>query len=295
MVLQNKYKARASRRYQAQRGGGSAPQGTRGRGGRSAGPSHQAAHPDAADYEEHTSGDEASDDEDDEGGVGHVSVLYGAQGETGSPKSGALSSIAGAGEPKQPRGAEGSQRSKYAKRKLESNAWRFERSDGEEGAEDASPEPEVDLTAVFEKARIAHQAGKDGSETLGTNSTDDLEDVDHSLAYLHERASTRTRGTSSRVSLPSSSSKSRMEHISSSREGYEEAQRANRQAKERSDAKMKIWGKLQDDLKANTRNDRGGGTDGRSVGAPGAVQARSNDKANIKALDGEDFLDSVLS
>lgn len=159
---------------------------------------------------------------------------------------------------------------------------------------DASPEPEIDLTAVFQKARIAHRERKEDPETPGASHGDDLEDVDHSLAYLHERASTRTRGTSSKVSLPSSSSKSRIELTSSSREEYEEAQTANRQAKERSDAKMKIWGKLQDDLKANTRSDRGGSTDRRDTGA-GAVRARGNEKANVKALDGEDFLDSVLS
>jgi hypothetical protein len=159
---------------------------------------------------------------------------------------------------------------------------------------DASPEPEIDLTAVFEKARIAHREGKEGPERPGASHGDDLEDVDHSLAYLHQRESTRTRGTSSKASLPPSSSKSRIELSTSSREEYEEAQTANRQAKERSDAKMKIWGKLQDDLKANTRSDRGGGTDGRGTGA-GAVRTRGNDKANVKALDGEDFLDSVLS
>lgn len=135
MVLQNKYKARASRRYQAQRGGGRGAQAGKVRGGRSAGSLQQPAQQDAASDGEHTSGGETDDDEDSEDSIGRVAVGGTLKEDSGSVAHGASSSKVGEGEAKQRRGAQGSERSKYAKRKLESNAWRFERSDGEEGAE----------------------------------------------------------------------------------------------------------------------------------------------------------------
>lgn len=87
MVLQNRYKARASRRYQAQRGGSSSS--SRGRGGSHGHPNDRPQEDEEA--EEHTGSEEDGSDEEAK-----------------------------------------ANRAKYARRKMQSNDWRFDHGSEEE-------------------------------------------------------------------------------------------------------------------------------------------------------------------
>lgn len=170
MVLQNKYKARASRRYNAARGGTSDGRG-RGRGGGRGGMQRRldpAAFPSLpgqeSDAEEEGDEEEGEDDDSDTSDQKH-------------------------------------QRAKYAPRKLTSNSWRYEepskdKIEGEEGAEEEE-EPEVDLSGLLErvakldssktsKALSSEQAAKSALDT-------DAADVDASLLYLLDRQKQRER------------------------------------------------------------------------------------------------------
>lgn len=111
MVLQNKYKARASKRYNAARSGasGSSERGTaRGTGRRGARPAvFGAAHQGDGDEEERC--DEESEEEEEEEGKSEFPSLNAAA----APSSSAQVEEEAPG------------RGKYAKRKMESNAWRY--------------------------------------------------------------------------------------------------------------------------------------------------------------------------
>jgi hypothetical protein len=105
MVLQNKYKARASKRYNASRGGISDTRG-RGGGGRSRGSSRLQSNDDSQFPSLNTEekGEGEDEDEDDEEGSSHSSG-------DDKVKEGGTKETSG---------------NKYSRRKLESNAWRYQ-------------------------------------------------------------------------------------------------------------------------------------------------------------------------
>lgn len=140
------------------------------------------------------------------------------------------------------------------------------------------PEPEIDLSRAFEKARLTHyeETQQRNGPPVSATAGDDDDDIDTDLAYLHTKAANRTN--SSRHPPPASHN---ARHTVERPEGYEEAQRANRDLQERNDAKMKIWGKLQDDLESRKQTQR-------------TKTAQSKDRSQKQVLEGEDFLDSML-
>lgn len=76
-------------------------------------------------------------------------------------------------------------------------------------------------------------------------------------------------------------------------EGYEEAQRANREWRERNDAKLKLWGRMEDELEARKGHDQSQG--GKNKSRIGKQERQADAKAQGKVLEGQDFLDSVLA
>ncbi|PWN37747.1 uncharacterized protein FA14DRAFT_18628 [Meira miltonrushii] len=169
MVLQNKYKARASKRYNAARGGASDGRG-RGRGGGRGGMQRRldpTAFPslpgqDSEEGEEEEEGDESGESDSSE---------------------------------------QKRQRSKYAPRKLTSNSWRYEEpsketAEGEENAEEEE-EPEVDLSGLLERvARLDSSKTSKAlsSEQAARNALDtNAADIDASLLYLLDRQKQRDR------------------------------------------------------------------------------------------------------
>lgn len=107
MVLQNKYKARASKRYNAARGGSSSTSergSTRGTGRRGARPAVF-----GAPHQDDSAGSEEEEKEEEEGEF---------------PSLGAVDA-SGSVQKEEEAEEEGQIRGKYAKRKMESNAWRY--------------------------------------------------------------------------------------------------------------------------------------------------------------------------
>ncbi|KAK0537840.1 hypothetical protein OC834_000659 [Tilletia horrida] len=218
MVLQNKYKARASAKYNAGRGSAGATRGTRGgrgRGGRGGGRGRggYARFGDEPDGEEHDGIGEGEDgdegDGDEEEGEGEDEKAEDAAFPTLQASAARAGSSSGRG------GKLGTDAdrvpSKYARRKIESNAWRY-KADEAEGDPDAEPEPEVDLSALF--ARVAKlDSSKNAVITLGAGpqasassaseqaeTAEEIEaDIDHSLAYLYERERARERARTGRA------------------------------------------------------------------------------------------------
>ncbi|CAD6887544.1 unnamed protein product [Tilletia laevis] len=208
MVLQNKFKARASARYNATRGGsegggrgrgqsGGAGRGYRGRGrgrGRGGGSAHG-----GREEGEDDDGEDDGEDEDEE--------------EDGDPADAAFptlqaATLAGPSRPAGGRAEVEKVPAKYARRKLESNAWRYKEDDADPDP-DAEPEPEVDLSNLF--ARVAKlDSSKNAVISLGApqpldasadaETAEDIEaDIDHSLAYLYERERARERARTGRA------------------------------------------------------------------------------------------------
>ncbi|KAK0568073.1 hypothetical protein OC861_002317 [Tilletia horrida] len=207
MVLQNKYKARASARYNAERGGsgrgtsgGRGGSRGRGRGGRGRGAGWGGHADDDGDGQDGTDQDGEEDDEDGDEDHDAENVAFPSLHASASASQSAASSSRR--EEKVP--------SKYAKRKLESNAWRYKQDETEDNP-DAEPEPEVDLSALF--ARVAKlDSSKNAVITIGAPSSssqskaetvetaEDIEaDIDHSLAYLYERERARERARTGRA------------------------------------------------------------------------------------------------
>ncbi|CAO1637599.1 unnamed protein product [Parajaminaea phylloscopi] len=325
MVLQNKYKARASRRYQVERGlapsrGESSGRGRgrgkgrgrgRGRGGGAPGFEHRDGSSQEEDDEEDEEDDDDDDDDDDDGdedqdeesGEESTGQAGKQSGHTGGKPSARLES--NIGDPSKasdggsalPTTRGPSQRSKYAKRKLESNTWRFEHPSDEEDP-DAEPEPEVDLTAVFAKARLDHAAAESSRNNPAEEDNDD-NDVDESLAYLLERQRNRAAGSSGRPSASSSAATAaqgqRQQHSVEMPQGYEEAQQANRELRERNDARLKLWGRIEDELGARRKQRGKTGADRLKDGSSDAAMPSSANKPQSKTLEGQDFLDSMLA
>ncbi|WFD30152.1 hypothetical protein MSPP1_001169 [Malassezia sp. CBS 17886] len=120
MVLQNKYKARASRRYQAARGGGAARRGGRAGPGRDGAPGGGGERGWGAQAQNPASAGPPAD------AAATLEASDGARGEAGD-------------EPP----------ASFARRRLEANTWRYE----EESDEGAESEPDVDLAAL--RAKVA--------------------------------------------------------------------------------------------------------------------------------------------
>lgn len=226
MVLQNKYKARASRRYNAARGGAASDRGRggRGRGGsfRSEGSGSNRGADESAfpqlgnvkrgqDGEGQEDGDD-SDEEDDEG----------------EEEDGEESENDDEGDEGNFKGSS-AERGKYSRRKLESNAWRYAEKEvdphgvslaclillSDDNAdhllvtpteEKEESEPEVDLTALREKVSKldssrtsnALSSRKELEDALAKQRDEDENDVDHTLSHLLHRQ--RIRGDSERKS-----------------------------------------------------------------------------------------------
>lgn len=121
MVLQNKYKARASRKYNAERGGASSSNGRGRANSRARGRGRGGAHSSSNFNNDHDQ--ENSQDEDDD------SEQH--SGEEEEEKDPNFPSLASTSKPKDKSGdsngtREPASRSKYSRRKLESNSWRYQ-------------------------------------------------------------------------------------------------------------------------------------------------------------------------
>lgn len=195
MVLQNKYKARASRRYNAARGG---LQDGRGRGG---GDRDRSRGGYRGNNEESFPSLNLDDDDDDDGEEAEE------KGEGDSEEADSAEKVKG----------------KYSKRKLEGNAWRYqeeEKVDPHQGTSLLMPlvdfesflltiltiiiegeeesEPEVDLSGLLE--RVVKLDSSRTSRALSSKQAVESslqaenQDIDHSLLYLLDRQRERERG-----------------------------------------------------------------------------------------------------
>ncbi|KAE8211842.1 hypothetical protein CF327_g4444 [Tilletia walkeri] len=207
MVLQNKFKARASARYNATRGGsegggrgrgrgsGQPGRGSRGRGrGRGGGwIGNEGSVGRDGDGEDSDEDEDEDEEEEDSADAAFPTLQASAQ----------------AGPSRKAEKSDAEQvPAKYARRKLESNAWRYKDNEADSDP-DAEPEPEVDLTNLF--ARVAKlDSSKNAIITLGApqaqdpsgdvETAEELEtDIDHSLAYLYERERARERARTGRA------------------------------------------------------------------------------------------------
>jgi hypothetical protein len=175
MVLQNKFKARASAKYNKGRGG--AGRG-RGRGGAHG---HERGQP-----LEDEEGIELADDEPEE----FPALDQAAQKDAKE---------AGDSEAEEEAEEARLQRQKYGKRKIESNAWKFQQDVKDPYAEESEPEPEVDLTNLIERVKQL-DSGKNAKITTigGVQDEEEArrieEDIDHSLSYLSHKERQRQKG-----------------------------------------------------------------------------------------------------
>lgn len=166
MVLQNKYKARASRRYNSARGGTNDGRGR----GRGSGRNGMQKRLDPTAFPS-LPGRKSDDNEAEEQGEEDV-------------ESDSSEQIR--------------QREKYAPRKLTSNSWRYEEpTEGDAGEGEEEEEPEVDLSGLM--GRLANLDSSKTSKALSSeqaakNALDaDAADVDASLLYLLDRQKERDR------------------------------------------------------------------------------------------------------
>lgn len=151
---------------------------------------------------------------------------------------------------------------------------------------------------------------------------EDNDDIDASLAYLHERQADRARGVApgaaQRRARGASSTNdhekekwsprsSQPQSQASTLEMYREAQEADRKWRERNDAKMKIWGKFEDDLderRQRHQQQQGqgqgqkqgpyGGKSANHSGRGGGGAEEEQQKSKVETLEGQEFLDAML-
>ncbi|KDN44685.1 hypothetical protein K437DRAFT_274474 [Tilletiaria anomala UBC 951] len=197
MVLQNKYKARASAKYQSSRGNRGWRGGARGRGnGVHRGTDIWDAVPAAVPDEE---GDVLNDDEDVHGESDAID-----EGESPSEfrplqataKAKENSAVEDVDEEVLDRQR---QRQKYGRRKIESNIWRFQQCVKDPHMEDSVSEPEVDISGLVERVKqLDTSRAHKNTVSLGfaeqEEAEDIEEDIDHSLAYLKGREQQRRKG-----------------------------------------------------------------------------------------------------
>lgn len=113
MVLQNKYKARASRKYNADRGRGGTSRGSSSGGGRGRGGSSYHQNRDGEESEEASEQEgEVEDDQEEEQDSNFPSLSSASKSNQSTKKEGDAVKSSGGGN-------------KYSKRKLESNSWRY--------------------------------------------------------------------------------------------------------------------------------------------------------------------------
>jgi hypothetical protein len=271
MVLQNKYKARASKRYNAARGGGAAGEGessragARGRGrvrGRGRGGAHSDPFRAAVEGGGEASGSGEEEDEEEEEGE--------AEAQDAFPALQASTAGAASSQARQSRG----EAAKYARRPMESNAWRYAEPEAEVDphagecmlsravllpvaqraerqsadvayaarAEPQEPEPEVDLSNLF--AKVA-QLDSSRSAIPGLPSEEQRreleEDVDRSLAYLHARQRERERGKGAAAREEEKGGVERREITEEERREEEEERREMGKERERAEALRGEW------------------------------------------------------
>ena len=211
MVLQNKYKARASRRYNSSKAAtddnepGSSKPGYRHRFANKHRPAH--GPPSHRDEAANASGSGSEGDDDDEG----ESISGSDQEEESADfpslaKAAAATSSSTTQAPAQEDDPANPSRGKYARRRLgESKLARLERLEAAKDPrlpDDEEPEPEVDISNLVARvaaldASAGTQAGvaEEIARSRGQNETaSDVEnDIDHSLAYLHEKERQRQK------------------------------------------------------------------------------------------------------
>ncbi|KAN0066063.1 hypothetical protein ACQY0O_000156 [Thecaphora frezii] len=213
MVLQNKYKAKASRRYNAAKGGPSQQgdrsekPGFRQRQAGRFGPGHRGPSNASEDDQDDASEDGEDDEEDNENEEGEQD----GGDEIHDPRFPSLQSTAKSSHPQRERASARSSdsgsmsRGKYSRRKIgESNAARMARLEAEKDPhmEQSEEEPEIDISALVARVKALDpnaqtQAGvsADIAAQLAERETaSDVEkDIDHSLAWLHEKEMKRQK------------------------------------------------------------------------------------------------------
>ncbi|GAC99371.1 hypothetical protein PHSY_006972 [Pseudozyma hubeiensis SY62] len=214
MVLQNKYKAKASRRYNNQHAAtddaesGSSKPGYRHRFVKKHGHSSSQNGRNGA-VNGAVSGSEESEDDDD-GDDSASGSASGSEQEDGNADFPSLSKAAATSDKSQTletdQDPSNPSRGKYARRKLgESKLARLERLEAAKDPrlpDDEEPEPEVDISNLV--ARVAALGDSAGTQagvaeelarSRGQHETaSDVEnDIDHSLAYLHEKERLRQK------------------------------------------------------------------------------------------------------
>lgn len=227
MVLQNKYKAKASRRYNSSKGPtedadpGSSKPGYRHRFAKKHG---QPSHSQAQNASDSRSGGEDEEDELQSGSE---------EGEGNSEfpslaKAASASTTGGTANREEEEDPSNPNRGKYARRRLgESKLARLERLEAAKDPrlpDDEEPEPEVDISNLV--ARVAALGDSAGTQaglaeeiarSRGQNETaSDVEnDIDHSLAYLHEKERQRqkAKGRGGAAPSPSENAKNPIEAL----------------------------------------------------------------------------------
>ncbi|GAK62029.1 uncharacterized protein PAN0_001c0226 [Moesziomyces antarcticus] len=245
MVLQNKYKAKASRRYNSQKGeandaeAGSSKPGYRQRFAnkhrRSAsaggGPAEEESESGSGEDDEDHSGDSEDDDKDKD----FPSLANAA--------SGSQTNTASEDDPSNPT------RGKYARRRLgESKLARLERLEAAKDPrlpDDEEPEPEVDISNLVARvaamgdlastqAGLAEQIAR--SRAQNETASDVENDIDHSLAYLHERERQRQKAKGRGGADGDEASKHAAEALAAEADGEPIDLEALRKEKEKADA-----------------------------------------------------------
>lgn len=306
MVLQNKYKAKASRRYNSQKAStddaepGSSKPGFRHRfvNKHRQSSSQNAGHDtlNGSDGEE-----EHSDDDHSERGSASGSEAEQANAEFPSlAKAAAISDRSQASQhaedPSNP------SRGKYARRKLgESKLARLERLESAKDPrlpDDEEPEPEVDISNLV--ARVAAlgdsagtQAGvaEDIARSRGQHETaSDVEnDVDHSLAYLHEKERLRqkAKGRAEAARTSGDAAKSHLEALDVDADGNPIDLEALQKEKEKAEAVRALKARFQGHGVGERQRQ-----DGRPRAAPsihiGPPAASSSQSASSKSASSEE-------
>ncbi|EST06558.1 hypothetical protein PSEUBRA_004466 [Kalmanozyma brasiliensis GHG001] len=215
MVLQNKYKAKASRRHHSQKASaddaepGSSKPGFRQRFANKHRQSSSQSGQDGTMIGSHR-GEEEGEDDFEDGDDSEEASISGSEEEQANADFPSLTKAAAVSDPSQSsthlEDPSNPSRGKYARRKLgESKLARLERLEASKDPrlpDEEEPEPEVDISNLV--ARVAALGGSAGTQagvaeeiarSRGQHETaSDVEnDIDHSLAYLHEKERLRQK------------------------------------------------------------------------------------------------------
>ncbi|PWZ01383.1 hypothetical protein BCV70DRAFT_73101 [Testicularia cyperi] len=301
MVLQNKFKARASRRYHAQKGestessaSGSKPRYRHKQVRRNGAPppSHGGEASESSDVDSEDSEEEGSvagTAEDQVNGIERADPnfpsLAQAAASSGTPPPSQL-----ADDPANPT------RGKYARRKLgESNLARLERLEAERDphlADEEEPEPEVDLTNLLAKVAAlgesgATQAGiaEEIARHRAKNETaSDVEnDIDHTLAYLHDKEHQRqvAKGHRGSTTRPEESRRQVVDAVELDPAELEEMQRQKEKAEAVRTLKARFQGRALGEREAKSSKSR----NAPSLNIGPAPSLAQNEKADAPTLE----------